>query len=401
MATKSKSLKKKKVAQSNKSQNIFKTPVAFSRNQLFVVIAVILVVGGFVVWRVLAATPTDTEPETWSASGGTVKTVNDASASAGAYITFQATTPPTQTPNTDFSTAPGRAIPDTLYGVTTESVENLSGLNTSLTKHTKRPMTRIVFQSGTNPSSYTSAVNTLRNTSYIMGEIMDSDGLKKISTANYRTRAANFVNTFKNNIDIYEIGNELNGEWAGTQASTLAQLQAAYDVVEKDNASLNLKSAITLNFWPNSGFYENPWENTETYAKSIPAEIRNGVDYVLLSFYETALDDKKTPSIESYTPASSEFVSMFNKFKTIFPNAKLGMGEIGAQGTDDDLPRDATFTEKQTIANRYYGMHNTLKTAIGPRYVGGYFWWYYYQDAVPYNRSQSVWPTIEQNFNSY
>ena len=368
MATPSKpnASKRKKTTQRSAS-SIVKAPTRFSRTQLFIVIAAVLVVGGFVVWTVLAATSTDTEPETWSASGGTVKTVSDASASAGAYVAFQATTTPSQSPSTGFSTAPGRAIPDTLYGVTTESVENLSGLNTSLTKHTKRPITRIVFQSGQNVSDYTSAVNTLRNTSYIMGEIMDSDGLKKISTANYKARATSFVNTFKNNIDIYEIGNELNGDWAGTQASTLAQLQAAYDVVEKDNANLNLKSAITLNFWPNSGFYGSPWENTETYANSIPAEVRNGVDYVLLSFYETAIDDPGTSKIESYTPSSTEFVNMFNKLKTIFPNAKLGMGEIGAQGLDDDLPRDPTLAEKQTIANRYYGMHNTLKTAIGQK----------------------------------
>ena len=343
----------------------------------------------------MAATTNDTEAETWSASGGTVKTVNDSSASGGAYATFLAASVlPTQAPNPDFSTAPGRTIPDTLYGVTTESVDNLSDLNVSLARHTKRPISRIVFQSGTNASDYTSAISTLRNTSYIMGEILDSTGLKSMSAANYKARTASFVNTYKNNVDIYEIGNELNGDWVGTPATILPKLQAAYDVVEKDNANLNLKSAITLNYWPSSDCYSSPWEDTETFANSIPAEIKNGVDYVLLSFYETACSPRAKPT-------NDQFVAIFSKLMTIFPNAKLGMGEIGAQGKADGLATNPSLAEKQQLANRYYGMHNAIKAAIGPRYVGGYFWWYYYQDAVPYTKPESIWSTLEANFGSY
>lgn len=293
-----------------------------------------------------------------------------------------------------FSTEPGRAIPDTLYGVTTESVDNLSALNTSLSRHSKRPMTRIVFQNGMNVSSYTSAVNTLRNNSYIMGEILDSTGLESISVANYKTRAQNFVSAFGNKIDIWEIGNELNGEWVGTPTDINAKVQAAYDVVEKEYASSNLRSAVTLNYWPSSNCYSYSWEDTLTFARAMPAEVRNGTDYVLLSFYETACSPRAYPT-------DQQFIDVFNQLKTIFPNSKLGMGEIGAQGKDDGLSSDPTLAEKQRIANRYYGMHGALKTALGPRYTGGYYWWYYFQDAVPYNKSNSMWQTIEDNFNSY
>ena len=227
-----------------------------------------------------------------------------------------------------------------------------------------------------------------------MGEILDSTGLEGISTANYKTRAQNFVNAFSGKVDVWEIGNELNGEWVGQPADIRAKAQAAYDVVEKENASLNLRSAITLNYWPSSDCYSNSWEDTETFANSLSTEIKNGVDYVLLSFYETACDPRAKPT-------DQQFITIFNKLKTIFPNAKIGMGEIGAQGKDDGLSSDPSLSEKQTIANRYYGMHNVLKVALGDRYVGGYFWWYYFQDAVPYNRSQSMWQTIEDNFNSY
>ncbi len=302
---------------------------------------------------------------------------------------------PTPTPSpTTFNTAPGRALPDTLYGVTTESVGNLTSLSDSLTRHAKRPTTRIVFQQGTNPADYTSAISNLRNTSYVMGEILDSTALKNTSVDNYRTRTRSFVNQFKNNIDIYEIGNELNGEWVGTPADINAKVQAAYDVVEKENASLNLKSAVTLNYWPSSNCYSYPWEATESFAQQMPAEVRNGVDYALLSFYETACSPRAKPT-------DQQFIDIFSKLKTIFPNAKIGMGEVGAQGKADGLPADPTLAEKQQLISRYYGMHNSLKSALGPRYVGGYFWWYYYQDAVPYNRSGSIWPALEDAFNKY
>lgn len=293
-----------------------------------------------------------------------------------------------------FSTILGRAIPDTLYGVTTEDVSNLSVLSTSLSRHTKRPTTRIVFQNGTQPSDYSSAIDSLRGTSYIMGEILDSTAVKNTSLASYTQRTQNFVNTFGKKIDIYEIGNELNGEWVGTPATILPKVQAAYDVVEKDNASLNLQSAITLNYWPSSDCYSNNWEQTIPFAQSLSSDIKNGVDYVFLSFYETACDPRATLT-------NQDFTDIFNQLKTIFPHAKIGMGEIGAQGTSDGLPSDPTLAQKQQIANRYYGMHSSLKTALGPRYVGGYFWWYYQQDAVPYNKTNSLWPTLEQLFNSY
>ncbi len=293
-----------------------------------------------------------------------------------------------------FSAALGRTVPDTLYGVTTEDVGDLSALTTSLSRHTKRPITRIVFQNGTQPNDYTAAVDTLRGTSYIMGEILDSTAVKNTSLASYTQRTQNFVNTYGKKIDIYEIGNELNGEWVGTPATVLPKVQAVYDVVEKDNASLNLNSAITLNYWPSHDCYSNNWEQTIPFAQSLSSDIKNGVDYVFLSFYETACDP-------SATPTNQNFIDIFSQLQTIFPHAKIGMGEIGAQGTTDGLPSDPTLTQKQQIANRYYGMHGSLKAALGPRYVGGYFWWYYQQDAVPYNKTNSLWPTLETIFNSY
>jgi hypothetical protein len=113
----------------------------------------------------------------------------------------------------------------------------------------------------------------------------------------------------------------------------------------------------------------------------------------LLSFYETACDPRAQPSV-------TEVAGVFSALKDIFPNSKIGFGEIGAQGESDGFPKPS-LAEKQAIANRYYGMHDSLRSTLGPRYVGGYFWWYYDQDAVPWDRQNSLWPTLDGLFDSY
>ena len=90
-----------------------------------------------------------------------------------------------------------------------------------------------------------------------------------------------------------------------------------------------------------------------------------------------------------------DFVSTLRPLKRIFPQARVGIGELGAQGRADGRPRDPSLAEKERIARRYIGMHDRLRAALGPRFLGGWFWWYYATDAVPWDRPRSLWPTLE------
>lgn len=219
-----------------------------------------------------------------------------------------------------------------------------------------------------------------------MGEILDSTGVANISTVAYKQRASDFVNRFGNRVDLWEIGNEVNGEWLGDPATIRAKIQAAYDVVEKEHSGL--RSVLTLNYWPSSDCYSQSWEATTTFANSLAAEIKTGIDYVLLSFYESSCSPAAHPSL-------AQFTSILNSVKTIFPNAKVGLGELGTENAN------AQLSEKVRVATTYYGMFAALKSAVGPRFVGGGFWWYFYQNAVPYNKTNSIWPTLNTVFNSY
>ncbi len=81
-----------------KSKSALNSKFTFSKTQLAIVIGLILVIGGIIIWRVLAAT-SKTEVETWTASGGNTKTVADNTASGGSYLEFLA---PAVTPTSGF-----------------------------------------------------------------------------------------------------------------------------------------------------------------------------------------------------------------------------------------------------------------------------------------------------------
>ena len=98
-------------------------------------------------------------------------------------------------------------------------------------------------------------------------------------------------------------------------------------------------------------------------------------DYVLLSIYETACDPPQHPT-------AADIVHTLTALGTVFPHARLGIGEVGAQNRSDGRPQDPGLAEKQQIAQYYYGMHNELRAQVGPRLVGGYFWWYFHADAL-------------------
>ncbi|MGI5350659.1 Tat pathway signal sequence [Streptomyces sp. CA-250714] len=285
---------------------------------------------------------------------------------------------------------PGRDLPFPLRGITTDSVENRDELVRSVADLSSAPTVRIVFQEDASVGDYAAAIDRLRPHAYLMGELLDSEALSGFSVGQVRERAEEFVAAYGDRIDVWEIGNELNGSWTGgSPAEINEKVQAAYDVVEKHGG----RTALTLNHWSGPDCYEKSWEPTATYARRMPARLRNGVDFVLLSIYETACSPAQHPS-------PRQIGDMLVRLGKTFPDAKLGIGEIGAQGKQDGLSKNPGLPEKQRLAERYYGMQHELQQHLGPRFIGGYFWWYYHDDAVPRGRTGSLWPTLNRLLHS-
>lgn len=261
-----------------------------------------------------------------------------------------------------------------LYGVTTDAVDHLPDIVNSLSSLPVKPTTRIVFDEYVAPSYYSSAVNQIYQVSYVMGELLDSYYVKQYSIAQYKARVTEYLNAFPSGVDIWEVGNEVNGEWLGTIDSVVAKITDAYDQVEASGG----KTALTLyyngaydNGRPtNNNCWENPANHMMTWAKTnLPDRMKSGLDYVLVSYYES--------DCLNIVP---DWQAVFDELATVFPNSKLGFGEVGTTGTT---------AVKEEYLRRYYSYQIST-----PNYIGGHFWWYFKQDMVP--KSKYMWTVLAE-----
>ncbi|HEX9548476.1 MAG TPA: hypothetical protein VF942_14140 [Acidimicrobiales bacterium] len=251
-------------------------------------------------------------------------------------------------------------LPDSLWGVTLDDVSNTASIVSSLDAFPSRPMARVVFDENQHPADYTDAVQRLHPHAYLMGELLDSQYVSRYSVDAYARRAAEFVGSLGSQVDLWEVGNEVNGEWLGPTSRTVAKIVAAYDRV----SSSGQRTALTLYYNPDC--WSNPANEMFRWASTnLPARIKSGLDYVFISYYPE--------DCNNYWPSQATWQSVFDQLHQMFPAARLGFGESGNSNDQDPV------SQKITLLHRYYRL-----TINGDGYVGGYFWWYYVEDALPY-----------------
>lgn len=205
-----------------------------------------------------------------------------------------------------------------------------------------------------------------------MGELLDSYYVLEYTPAEYDARAAEYLAALADVVDIWEVGNEINGEWLcdpdagdctpeGT-AEVVAKMQAAYTRVK----ALGEPAALTLYY--NEDCWSAPEHEMFTWAAAnIPTEMKAGLDYVLVSYYE-----------DDCNGLQPDWPAVFAGLRALFPDARLGIGECGT--TDP--------AQKAAYVERYYGM-----TIADPGFVGGWFWWYFRQDMVP--KTAPLWSVLD------
>ncbi|RPI16508.1 MAG: T9SS C-terminal target domain-containing protein [Ignavibacteriae bacterium] len=252
------------------------------------------------------------------------------------------------------------SVPRTVYGITIDGIYPSADIIDAIQSLPVKMTTRIVFDEGQPASSYSSFVNQLSNHSFIMGEILDSYFMKDITVAQYSARVQDYVNTMGSKVDIYEIGNEINGEWLGS--NVVEKMTNAYNIVKNAGQKTALTLYYNKNCWANSNNEMFKWTNN-----NVPASMKQGLDYVWISYYE---DD-----CNNYQP---NWQVVFDSLNKIFPNSKIGIGECGTN----------ISSLKASYMQRYYRMN--IYTA---NYVGGYFWWYFRQDCTP--KTKPLWNTLK------
>lgn len=267
-----------------------------------------------------------------------------------------------------------------VYGWTVDDIANTNNIVAAAQASPRKLTTRIVFDEGTNPSDYTSAVNKIHPVSYIMGELSDSEYMASQSVTQYKNRAQKFLDAFSNTVDIWEVGNEVNGDWTGSYSSVSQKISGAYNIVH----SAGKTTALTLWYNPGCKGSSRELDPIAFSQQYVSADMRNGLGYVWISYYET--------ECSNYRPTAATLNSVFNTLHNLYPNAKLGFGEVG-------LPNRAsstTLTKARSILNYYY----TLKISA-PNYVGGYFWWYGYEDFLPVSQNKPLWTDFKTVIQTY
>jgi hypothetical protein len=309
---------------------------------------------------------------------------------------------------------------------------------------------RVVFDADTEPELYVKALDDLRALTlkddkktrkiYIMGEILDSDflaryrweckeseGCDKGEDPNrkyhdYKTRVDRYLDALHKQVDIWEVGNEVNGEWADEGCVKKSDGGCVSDVnKEKDAAGDKTKSvpnplftarkvwyaldaatkrkkpvALTLihmpecTTWSRNTMFE--WAGTNLRALINDYKI----DYLLISYYEDNCDKgKKTIAPKSKLSEEENklpdkqkdqrrreiyWTKTFDDLQNLFAKVeRVGFGEVGYSSDMKTCPGDDVLSyckkgrragSKLDLLNRYYGMKVNV-----PKYVGGHFWW--------------------------
>jgi hypothetical protein len=105
--------------------------------------------------------------------------------------------------------------------------------------------------------------------------------------------------------------------------------------------------------------------------------MRLGLDQVLVSWYPDGC-----PGL------NPDWSMVFNRLASIFPNSKVGFGELGTT-----QPQGGSAVEASLIQN-YYPMAS--RVALPASYIGGYFWWYFAEEMTPYG-SSSLFNVLNQS----
>jgi hypothetical protein len=218
-----------------------------------------------------------------------------------------------------------------------------------------RPTARIVIDYGATVADYADAIPAVHSVAGVVAQLADSSEVKGVGTAAYARWVQTFVTAYKGQVDTWEIGNEINGEWVGTPAREVARVRAASDIVRAAGG----RTMLTLYYNPNC--WAKPANELFTWLGANPVP---QADVVTISYYPG--------DCNGYWPSAATWQSVFDRLHARFPAAALQFGESGES--------ESSPTPEQGVAllRRYLAV-----AVAGDDFPGGYYWWNWAENAVP------------------
>jgi hypothetical protein len=241
-------------------------------------------------------------------------------------------------------------------GLTIDTVEGYRA-NLGLVAGLTRPFgwIRIVFDAGTEPAEYRETVTYAHSLGLkILGQPVDSSYDKRFSRAEYLRRFDQLMGAFPE-IEAWEVGNEVNGDWLTPEIPLKVADAAAA-------CRAHGRLAVLTLFWQlNTGAIRNSlftWIDA-----NLPAAVRKNLDVVLLSIYP------------EQAPLGVFFDQLMTRMRAEFPSGKLGIGELGYWIPDQQFwwaydREDPNGAARHAVAAQYYNAALDF-----PGSIGGCFWW--------------------------
>lgn len=222
-----------------------------------------------------------------------------------------------------------------MIAITLDNPWDYKNIITMLKTLKKRIHVRVVFDLGVDLREYEIPIKEISKYAFIMGQVCDSFFVKDLSINDYYNRCYQLYNLYDSYVAIWEIGNEVNGDWLGPN------LKEKLDKAKKLFSSK--QKAITLYADENETYYRFIEENKELLSE---------MQYIFISEYPQD-NSGHFVDLKKYSKVMSQF------------NAYWGFGECGTKVKKDKL---SYFNYYYKVVPKAY-----LKS---PNFVGGNFWWF-------------------------
>lgn len=222
-----------------------------------------------------------------------------------------------------------------MIGITLDNPWQHKAIITTLKSLKRKIHVRIVFDLNVDLSEYKIPVQEISKYAFIVGMVCDSFYVKNLTPFQYFSRCLCLKDLYQSYVSIWEIGNEINGDWLGKEIER--KLESGLMVFAGQ------QKAITLYADEKESYYKFINDNFDLLSK---------MQYIFISEYP---EDNNEHHVDL-----KRFAKEMLKF-----NAYWGFGECGTK----------IKSKKVSEFRRYY---KTIQTAYfkEPNFVGGYFWWY-------------------------
>ena len=247
-------------------------------------------------------------------------------------------------------------------GVTMDTIANYQS-NLELARKLTSPYgyVRIVMDPGTAFSNYAPVVDYAHSIGLkVMGQPIDSSYAKRFGGSKYLARIQSAVRALPT-VDAWEVGNEVNGSWLGSDMGGRLDQAAAW-------VKANSTAKVVITFYWQIGTDAPQWSlfNWEK-ANLTDATVSNTDIFLVSAWIEDA-------------PMGYAFDQVMRTLHNEFPAKQIGLGEFGywGQGTSQRWwygDNTGVTAGREAVADQYY------RAALGYSYsLGGVFWWYYAED---------------------